>query len=569
MNRRAAAWLAAAVLSAGCAGDPEPAPAPSPARAAPPPAPAAAWFRDVSEEAGLDFRHETGATGRKYLPETMGAGVAVLDYDGDGRMDLYFVQSGPISGPREAAPPNRLYRNLGDGRFEDVTESSGAGSRGYGQGVVAADHDGDGDTDLYVLNFGPNELLENQGDGTFREVGREAGVADGRWGSSAAWFDADGDGDLDLYVVNYLDMSLETHVDCGDVARGRLAYCHPDAYPHSPDVFYRNRGDGTYEDATVESGCTDRDGKGLGVIAGDFDDDGDEDLYVANDSTPNFLLVNDGAGRFEESGLFLGVSHDEEGLTQAGMGVDSGDVDGDGRLDLFVTNLSRESNALYLNDEPAFEYASRTHGLQGPSFPQVGFGTDLGDFDDDGDLDLFVTNGHVIDNIELFDEGLTWRQPGQLFRNDGTGRFAEVGRAECGGPCEERVGRSVAALDYDDDGRLDLVVTENGGPARLFRNEIGEPGRFLGLRLEGRPPNTGAVGARVSIEAAGRGQLRELRAGGSYQAGADPRLHFGLGSAASATVIVRWPDGSSEALGELEAGRYHRVVQGRVTEMTR
>ena len=343
-----------------------------------------------------------GGTGRKYLPEIMGAGGAVLDFDGDGWLDVYLVQSGAVPGAEQGAPrpANRLYRNLGAGgalRFTDVTEGSGAGHTGYGMGAVAADYDGDGDTDLYVVNLGPDVLLRNDGGGRFTDATREAGIDSPLWGSSATFFDADLDGDLDLYVVNYLDFTVEKHVDCGRASAGIFSYCHPDVYEMAPDVFFLNRGDGTFEEATRESGLVDGTGKGLGVLAADLTGDGWPDLYVANDSTPNFLFRSRGAagpaGRvvFEDAGLELGVGYNEEGFTEAGMGNAVGDVDNDGDLDLFVTNLSQETNALYLGGEHFFTYATREAGLYSPSYLHVGFGTDLLDLDHDGDLDLLVS----------------------------------------------------------------------------------------------------------------------------------------------------------------------------------
>jgi hypothetical protein len=354
-------------------------------------------FRDVTAASGIDFVHDHGGTGRKYLPEIMGAGSCALDYDGDGWLDLYLVQSGPVPGAAQTRPPggrpagNRLYRNRGagaDGRvtFEDVTEAAGAGAAGYGMGAVAADVDNDGDADLYVVNFGPDVLLANDGDGTFTDVTAEAGVDSPPWGSSATFFDADGDGWLDLYVVNYLDFTVAANVECGRASRGLLSYCHPDVYPMAPDVFYRNRGAAggiAFAEATVAAGLADTTGKGLGVVAADLDDDGWTDLYVANDSTPNFLYRNRGEGVFEETAVFWGVGHNEEGMTEAGMGTDAGDVDGDGRLDLFVTNLNNETNALYLNGPGFFSYHTRHAGLYEASYLPVGFGTDLADLDND------------------------------------------------------------------------------------------------------------------------------------------------------------------------------------------
>jgi hypothetical protein len=524
-----------------------------------------ALFADVTDAAGIDFVHAHGGTGRKYLPETMGSGGCALDYDSDGFVDVYLVQAGALPGAGYRGPTavNRLYRNRGNGTFQDVTDHAGVGDAGYGMGAVATDYDGDGDRDIYVVNYGPNALLRNNGDGTFTNVARRAGVDDDRWGSSAAFFDADGDADLDLYVANYVDFSVATHVECGNPSQGRVAYCSPDAYPLAPDVFYRNRGDGTFEDATAEAGLTDGSGKGLGVVVADVDNDGDPDIYVANDSTPNFLYENLGQGHFEEIGLFAGVGYNGKGLTEAGMGADIGDVNGDGFLDIFVTNLSRETNSLYLGGPEAFRYATPESGLHTRSYASLGFGTDLLDLDGDGDLDIFVANGHVIDDIEVVDDSITWRQPSQVFLNDGQGHFAELD-AEMVGPLSiPRVARGSITLDYDNDGRLDLLVSFNNDRARLFRNVHGPAGHWIGFSLEAETPNPEAVGARVIVETEDGTQIEEVKSGSSYETGSDPRLYFGLGPAPRVSrVTVRWPGGATQQFEGLSAGRYYRLRQG-------
>ncbi|MEE8585649.1 MAG: CRTAC1 family protein [Acidobacteriota bacterium] len=521
-------------------------------------------FQDVTQQAGIDFVHDNGATGRKHLPEIMGSGGCALDFDGDGWIDLYLVQSGSLPGAKgsKAQPVNRLFRNRGDGTFEDVTRRSGAGDSGYGMGCVASDYDNDGDPDLYLVNFGPDVLLQNKGDGTFADVTAQAGIDSPLWGSSAAFFDADLDGDLDLYVVNYLEFRVEEHIDCGSPSKGFLSYCHPDAYPMSPDAFFLNRGDGTFEEATAMAGFTDRTGKGLGVVAADFNNDHRPDVYVANDSTPNFLYLNQGEGHFEESALFWGVGYNENGLTEAGMGVDAGDVNGDGLLDIVVTNLSQESNALYLGGAQEYSYHSRKSGLYEPSLIPVGFGVDLLDLDNDGDLDLFVSNGHVIDNIERIDDAQTFRQPSQAFRNDGEGNFAELPAAMLAGLSIPRVGRATVTLDYDNDGRLDVLVSYNNDRARLFRNLYPRAGNWIGFILSSQQGNRDALGARVRIESGGRAQTAERISASSYQSSNDPRLHFGLGSASQADqVTIRWPSGKVQILRNLSAGRYHRIAE--------
>ncbi len=521
-------------------------------------------FRDVTANAGLAFVHRNGGTGQRYIPEIMGAGGAALDYDGDGWTDLYFVQSGAVPGGDEpAAPsPNRLYRNLGAGSFVDVTERAGVGDAGYGMGSVAADYDNDGDPDLYVVNLGPDVLLRNDGDGTFSDVTRAVGIDSPLWGSSAAFLDAEGDGRLDLYVSNYLDFSLANHIVCGSPSEGLEAYCHPDVYPMAPDAFFRQRADGTFAEATVAAGLVDTTGKGLGVVAVDLTGDHRTDLYVANDSTPNFLYRNRGDGTFEEVGLFLGVAYNEDGRTEAGMGTDAGDLNGDGRMDLFVTNLDHETNSLYLAAADGFSDQTRSSGLFRGSFLQVGFGTDLADLDNDGDLDIVVANGHIIDNIELFDDAQSFAQPAQVFFNDGAGTFTELAAAAVGDPAVPRVGRGTITADLDHDGRLDLAITSNNDQARLFRNRWRAAGNWISVLLESERGNRGALGARVTVEADGREQVEERKAGSSYQTAGDAWLHFGLGASTRAGgLTVRWPDGQVQVLRDLPANRFYRLRQ--------
>ncbi len=570
MRSWAAGGLFFALLSAACSPE-EPAPTPAPAAAsrsaATRAAPAGVLFRDVTDVAGIDFTHDHGGGGRKYLPEIMGSGGCALDYDGDGWTDFYLVQSGPLPGSDGQGPRvvNRLYRNRGRvagpaGTFEDVTEAAGAGDAGYGMGAVAGDYDGDGDTDIYVVNFGPDVLLRNNGDGTFTDVTRAAGIESPLWGSSAAFFDADLDGDLDLYVVNYLDFTVAGHIDCGQPSRGIYSYCHPDVYEMAPDVFFRNRGDGTFEEATREAGFTDTTGKGLGIVVADLTGDGRPDVYVANDSTPNFLYRNLGSGTFEEAGLLLGVGYNEEGLTEAGMGTSVGDVDGDGHLDLFVTNLSAETNALYLGGPDFFSYATRESGLYAASYLPVGFGTELMDLDNDGDLDLLVANGHVIDNIELVDDAQSFRQPSQVFWNDGAGNFREAAAQRLGDIREPRVGRGTVAADFDRDGRREVLITFNNDRARLFRNQLDPTGSWIAFELAGSAGGRGVVGTLVVVEAGGTSQMRVSTAGSSYQTSGGPRLHFGLGTAErAARATVRWPTDRTRILRGLPAGRCYRL----------
>ncbi len=539
--------------------------------------PAAVWFQDVTKDAAISFRHRNGATGRKYLPEIMSGGACALDFDVDGRIDVFFVQSGPVPGDPKADLASadrrsRLYRNLGGGAFADVTESARIpNSPGYGCGAVSADYDNDGFPDLFIAALGRNTLLKNRGDGTFEDVTERALVGDaGRWASSACFFDADDDGLLDLYVANYVDFTVAKHKDCGDPARGRFSYCHPDVYAPSPDVFFRNKGGGVFEDATAAFGFRESSGAGLGVVSADFDADGRPDVYVANDSNPSFLFKNLGGGKFTEIGAEAGVAVDEDGKSQAGMGVAAGDVDADGDFDLFVTYLNQQANGLFLNGPREFTYASRTSGLFAPTFLMVGFGTDFFDAENDGDLDIFIANGHVLDDAAEVMDASPFRQPCQLLLNDGRGRFTEVSRAEAGPVSIPRVGRGTVTLDFDDDGRLDQLVQYNDDDARLFRNVRPSPGRWIKFSLQGTTKTRDAVGARVTIESEGRSQVGEKRAGGSYQCSHDPRLHFGLGTAASAVrATIRWPGGAVQSASNLAPDRLYRWTEGRDPEPLR
>jgi hypothetical protein len=538
------------------------------ALAAPPPG---VQFSEVSRAAGIDFVHHHGGTGHKYYIETTAAGLCWIDYDGDGRQDLYIVQSGPLPGtPRPPGPfYSRLYHNRGDGTFEDVTERAGvANAAGYGSGCTVADYDNDGDEDLYVTNFGPSVLYRNNGDGTFTDVTAAAGVRDGLYAASAGWADYDLDGRPDLYVANYVDFTMNDQKYCGDLKAGRRSYCHPDAYTGLPDMLYHNEGNGKFREVAKAAGIWDPNGKTLGVVWVDFDGDGDDDLYVANDATPDMLYRNDGNGKFTDITLLAGVCCSEDGQPQSGMGTDAGDVDGDGWQDLFVTNLSNQPNELYhnLGGKGPFAIVSYAAGLAEPSLLATGWGTAMFDYDNDGDLDIIVTNGHPMDDIETVSDVMTYPQRPSLYENDGKGRFSEVGAAHGAYFSTKDVGRGLAVADYDNDGDLDVAINANNRPAVLLRNDGGHAmGHWVTLKLVGVQSNRDALGAVVTLTAGGRRQLREVRSASSYMSQNDMRLHFGLGAATRIDSIeIRWPtrDHRTEKIGPQAADQFLTIKEG-------
>ena len=497
------------------------------------------------------------------MPEIMGAGVALLDYDGDGDLDVYLLQgamldktkpsSQALFPPQAGQPPgHRLFRNelvpSGRLRFTDVTASAWVGWVGYGMGAAVGDYDNDGDPDLYVTNFGPNVLYRNNGNGSFTDVTRQAGVDDPRWSASAAFLDYDRDGDLDLFLTNYLDFTLKGNKRCY-AATGERDYCTPSMYRPVPDRLFRNEGNGRFVDITTASGIGAAIGPGLGVTCFDYDGDGWVDISVANDGAANHLWRNKGDGTFEEVGLMSGAAYGADGIARAGMGITAGDFDSDGDLDLFVTNLARETHTLYRNDGNG-QYADATleSRLGAASFSYTGFGAGWLDYDNDGRLDLFVANGAVTLMESLRGSPYPFHQKNQLLYNEGGGKFRDLS-AEAGPALElSEVSRGAAFGDLDNDGDLDIVVSNNNGPARLLRNETGSRRHWLQVRLQGVKGNRDGIGARVSVIREGSPPLwRRVHTDGSYLVASDPRVHFGLGdTAAPATVLVEWPDGSKE-----------------------
>ena len=531
------------------------------------------WFEDATEAAALDFEYVNGAEGKFWFPEIMGGGAAILDYDGDGRYDVYLVQGGAIGpevGPGDRELGDRLFRNVteagGPIRFEDMTGSARIDARGYGQGVAVGDYDGDGDPDVYVLNFGPNQLWRNDGDGTFTDVTEAAGVGDSGWSVSASFADLDGDRLPELFVVNYVDYSFDTHRDCRAAGSSRLDYCSPSAYAFARDTLYRNLGKGRFEDASISAGIADDVQPGLGVVTADFDGDGRIDVYVANDGEPNHLWLNQGGLAFVDEALLAGNAVNAGGSAEASMGVDAGDYDRNGALDLFITHLVRETNTLYANDGTGwFTDVTARSGIGTASLPKTGFGTAFADLDLDGWLDLFVVNGGVTIEADLAaaDDPFPYHQTDQLFANR-EGRYVDV-TAEAGAVLEQsHVGRGAAFGDLDNDGHVDVVAANNNGPAKLLRNVAGAGRAWLGLVLADEAGRA-LTHARAWLldEDGNDAWMNRARADGSYASANDPRIVFGLGETAGArSVRVEWPDGTRERFDALETNRYHTLRRG-------
>lgn len=542
-------------------------------------------FDEVAETAGLKFRHYNGMTGKLLLPEIMGSGAALFDFDNDGDLDVFLVQ-GSVLDPNDRAastvfpwteavgPSGRLFRNdlttLKDGsptlRFTDVTEQSGISATGYGMGVIVGDVNNDGWADLYLSNLGPNLLYLNSGNGTFTDVTKKASVDDPRWSTSAAFLDYNRDGWLDLMVVNYGAFSVTGSPTCYADTTAK-DYCGPRSFRPAGNRLLRNKGDGTFEDVTETAGVAKEFGHGLGVITADFDDDGWMDIYVANDGDQNQLWINQKNGSFKNEALLAGAAVNRDGVAEAGMGVDAADFNGDGTEDIFITHLMEETNTLFVNlGRASFEDRTREAGLGLPGSRLTGFGTLFFDYDNDGWLDLLVVNGAVRLLPELARKGDPYPlgQFKQLFRNNGKGQFVEVSELAGGNFQVLEVSRGASFGDIDNDGDTDVLVSNNNGPARLLINRVGNRNHWLGLRLLGQKSNRDMLGARVEVGLAPkRGLLRRARTDGSYCSSQDPRVLVGLGSAERVeTVRVRWPDGSLDEWKSPPINRYLTLKEG-------
>lgn len=554
--------LAAILLLWGCGREPDSPVADSPLRPQEQSAPTVR-FSDVTATAGIHFKHTSGLSGRKYGVEALGSGAAFFDYNGDGHMDLYVVNGADLPGHVSPQPPrNALYRNRIDGRFTETT--AGVADTSYGMGCSAGDYDNDGDADLFVANFGTNVLYRNEG-GHFTDVTAAAiPDSDRSWSTGSAFADYDLDGDLDLYVANYLDYQFETDPldETGRLKRDRRHYA-PTEYPGQRDFLYRNEGEGRFVDVTEEAGLFSLEGRELGAVFFDWDGDGDPDLFQANDATPNFLYRNEGDGSFSEIGLAAGAAYNEAGKPEGGMGTDIADTDGDGHLEIVVTNFQWESNTLYQSKgDGLLRDRSTASGLGAPSFNRLAFGINFFDFDRDGDPDLYAANGHIDDNIADFDPQVSHGQLDQLFLNDGQGRFAEISAQA--GPFFQRamVGRGAATADYDNDGDGDLFVVNSNQPAVLLRNDTASKNHWLALRLVGTRSNRDGLGSRVTVRTGDREQILQTRSSFSYLSQSDSRLFFGLGAYDRADRIdIAWPSGIRQQLKDVEADQILDILE--------
>mgnify|MGYP002634760700 CR=1 FL=1 len=524
-------------------------------------------FTDITESAGIRFIHNNGAFGEKYLPETFGSGVIWLDVDADGWQDLLLVNGtnwpgqGGVSAP--AATHAALYRNDGDGTFSDITDGSGLGVPLYGMGGTAADFDNDGAVDVYLTALGQNRLFKGRGDGRFVDVTVEAGVGDPGFSTSALWLDYDEDGSLDLFVGNYVEWSAETDLFCPFVDNAK-SYCTPESYQGQSPTLYHNRGDGTFEDVTRSAGLRTPSAKALGVTMLDFDGDGWMDLFVANDLQPDLLFQNRGDGTFDDIGVLAGVAFSDSGVARAGMGVDAIDYDRSGRPDLIIGHFSSEMMALYHNEgNGLFIDEGPRSAIGRASLLSLTFGCFFFDVDLDGWPDIFAVNGHVNDLVERVQNRVTYAQRPQLFRNDTRGGFEEVAAAEGTALADPLVGRGAAYADMDNDGDLDVVVTANGGPPRLLRNDGGNTNHLLRVRLIGTDSNRNGIGARVEITAANEDRWQLVKTGSSYLSQSELPVTFGLGDATTVSAVrVIWPGGRIEDIGAVDADQVITITEG-------
>ncbi len=519
-------------------------------------------LEDATASSRITFRHHAGENGQGYIVAGVAAGLALFDFDGDGRIDIFFLNGAPLKGTPGGPWPDALYRNNGDFTFTDVTEAAGVGDLGYGLGVTVGDYDQDGLPDLYLNNFGPNVLYHNNGDGTFSDATSTAAVANGsKVGAGTCFLDADGDGDLDLYAANYVNFTYENHVSIK--VGSHFLHAGPRYYKPVEDTLFRNNGDGTFTDVSRESGIASVAGPGMGMVCGDFDDDGDTDAFVCNDEAANFLFQNDGKGHFKESALLAGVAYDFYGKENSSMGADSGDYDNDGKLDLFMTDYQSEMPVLYHNlGGGLFEDATSTAGITNDLYPHVTWGTGFADFDNDGDRDLYVACGHF-DRVESFDDRTSLQVPNFLLMNTGDGRFTDVSKLCGSGLAVAESSRGAGFDDLDNDGDIDAVILNWNSKPTILRNESPAGSHWIEIELHGRVTNRDGVGARVRVISGDAVQVDEVHSGRSYQSHSGSRLHFGLAQKVRADRIeVRWPGGKTEIFPGAASGQLVRLFEG-------
>jgi len=529
-------------------------------------------FRDVTRAAGIHFHHERAASANKLYYETMGAGVGLLDYNQDGYLDVFFVNSGYTPFFHAQPPQPALYRNNGDGTFTDVTAASGIHADGtFFMGVAVGDYDNDGYPDTYMTGYRHSVLLHNNGDGTFTDVTAKAGVGDdGNWGTAAGWFDYDHDGKLDLLVTNYVAFDADHPVLCGDNRPGYRAYCHPDSFHGESMRLYHNNGDGTFTDVTEKAGLVNNDGKSLAVVLADLNNDGWTDIFIANDTQRNFLYYNNGDGTFRDATYQSGAGFSEEGKPEAGMSADAADLTGDGRMDLYVSHLDFELNRLYRNKgDGTFNDDTIASGLGQTNILDSSFGARFFDWDNDGWRDLLVTNGHILDNIKLYHPEVSYEEPRRLYRNVGGGKFVDATMTQGADFRASRVGRGLAVGDFDNNGRLGFVVNNNGEDAQLFRNEgataaAARRNHWLGVHLVGTKSNRDGIGARLKLTAGDFVSYDQAKGGMSYCSAQDPRIYFGLGQRGRVDSIeISWPSGVKDVVRGLAADRIVTLVEGK------
>lgn len=531
-------------------------------------------FAEIAKESGIDFVHFSGMNADKNFPTANGSGCTLFDYDGDGLLDVYYCTATLLPIGKAEKGPNRLYKNLGQNKFKDVTDASGLGFRGFCHAALAGDLDNDGDQDVILCNYGPNRLYLNNGNGTFKDASQGSGIDKPGWSSSGAFLDYDNDGDLDVYISNYGEWKLpEDDQYCGDLEKKVRLYCSPRTIRTVKHFFYRNNGDGTFTDVYDQAVKTidpetkklkpRSDGHGFGVVTADLNNDGKIDIYVANDMNPNFLFLNNGDGTFEDATDSCGAAFDEKGQAQSGMGVDAEDVDGDGLPELFVTNFQNEYNTLYQNlGKGTFMDSTPYFGLAADTTPWVGWGTALADFDNDGWPDNFVANGHVDDNRKLLGESVEYEEPALLFWNKGGKRFRLATRDA--GPYFDKphVGRGASFGDIDNDGDIDVLINHKDGPAGLLRNDTPSKNHWVRLKLQGTKSNRDGVGAAVELTAGGRTIHRQRKGGYSMQGTSDSRVTVGFGPSEQVDkLVVRWPSGLVSTLSALKPDKEYLVVE--------